>query len=93
MNKKDMRNVMDSLAKEGVPDDQVLKVIKSLAEGQGYKKLEACEAFCINCGIYYTSSMFAILSAHKRGEDTIIWSDNIMKAIYFWFDEEDNGNT
>lgn len=84
MNKKDMRNIMESLAEAGVSDDQVLKVIKSLAVNQGYKQIESYNNFCINCGIYYTGSMFAMTNAHKRGLDMSDWSDGIMNTIYGW---------
>lgn len=84
MNKKDMRNIMESLAEAGIQDEQVLRTIKVLAERQGYKKVEAYNDFCINCAIYYTSSMFAMTSAYKRGLDMCKWSDGIMDTIYGW---------
>lgn len=89
MNKNDMRNVMNSLAEVGIADDVVLKVIKSLADNQRYKVSTAYDEFCINCGIYYTGSMFAMWRVHKSGLDMSEWSDGIMETIYGWSDNNE----
>lgn len=84
VNKKEMRIIMNSLAEARISDVQVLHLIKVLANNQNYKVKASYDDFCINCGIYYTGSMFAMMSASKRGLDTDVWSDNIMNIIYTW---------
>lgn len=89
MNKNDMRVIMNSLAEAGISDVEVLKVIKTLAGNQRYKVVTAYEDFCINCGIYYTGSMFAMMNASKRGLDMCKWSDDLMETIYGWSKDDE----
>lgn len=56
MNKQDKRKVMFALSEMKLTDDDALKFIYKLAQGQLYKSPVAFNQFCTDCAIFYTSS-------------------------------------
>lgn len=79
MDKEDKRKVMASISQMDLSEEQVLCFIKNLAQSMTYKSPEAFESFCVDCGIFYTSSMFTMLKHKDKSVDEYgIWSEEFI---------------
>ncbi|CAM0109690.1 hypothetical protein VPH166E361_0113 [Vibrio phage 166E36-1] len=86
MDKKTKRSIMNCLGYLKLPDTQALQFIKNLADNQMFKSPRAYEAFCTDCGIFYTSSVYVISYKMKALSDDEYhsWSEEfIEKCSYF----------
>jgi hypothetical protein len=79
MDKQDKRSVMNALSQLDITEKDALKFIRNLAHNMMYKSPEAFERFCIDCGIFYTSSTFTLLKNKDKSVDEYgIWSEEFI---------------
>ena len=87
MNKTDKRSVMNTLGQINVSDEQALSFIKNLAQNEMFKSPRAFEAFCVDCAIFYTASMFVMSEKIKQGmggKDISQWEDSFIEKVSYF---------
>lgn len=71
---------MNSVAQMKLDDEQVLMFIKNLGQKQMYKCPNAFEQFCVDCGIFYTNSIFVLNKfSTDSPEDYDVWREGFVE--------------
>lgn len=86
MKKREKRSIMNAVAMLNLSDETVLYFIKHLGQNQLYKSPVAFEAFCVDCAIFYTSSVIVVGRKMNELTDEELnnWSEEFIKKTEYF---------